>query len=1043
MTAPPRRRRRIVRWIAALLALCCAAIVLLWIQRKPIARNFVDSELRKRGVRGSYEIAEFGVGRQRIERLVLGDPARPDLTADWVELRIGVGFGAPHLSAVRAGGVRLRGRLVDGVLTLGELDKLMPAPSGKPFTLPDLRVELDDARMRLDTRYGAVGLKLDGGGHLQDGFRGKLAAIAPGLALGGCRLARVTAYVDLRIVDRSPAIAGPVRADGTDCGDLGARAGRANLAVDAALSEAFDAWTGNVRLELADAAYREARLSGLSGRVDFGGGIKGTKGAARLAARGFATPQAAGTGLELDGNYSVAGDAARFEGTAAAANARLADGSLASVRALAETGAGTPVGPLARALSDALVKAGMATAADAAFRVEQRGGAGTLSLTRFAARSTSGAVVELGKGAGLAFTWPDGAARIDATLALSGGGLPEGTMRIAQTVAGGPVSGEARFAPYSAGGSTLAFTPIRFTARGDGAQFDTRVTLDGPLGDGRVAGLTLPVAGLFDTRGNLVVNRSCAPLEWRSLSISGLTLGASRLGLCPVEGGALLVRSQGRTLGGASIVAPRLAGRLGSSPVSLAASGARMKLGDGTLGLADVAVRLGAPDSQTRLDIGLLDGRIAGGGIAGRFSGLAGKIGAVPLLISQGEGDWRLLNGGLTLAGALQVADEAQPPRFQPLVSRDFTLALVNGRIDAKGSLLTPKTGVAVANVDIVHRLASGTGEAALTVPGIRFGEALQPEELTSLALGVVANVRGTVSGRGDIRWTPNGVTSDGLFRTDDTSLAAAFGPADGLSGEIRFTDLLALETAPGQLLRLREVNPGVPVSDGELRYQLLAGQRVRIEGGHWPFAGGELVLDPAVIDLGATERRLTFRVVGLEAASFINTFEFDNLNATGKFDGVLPMIFDQQGGRIEGGYLKVREEGGTLAYVGEVTNAELNFFARIAFDALKSIKYKRLTIGLNGAIDGELVSDIRFDGVNQQGIEKGRGGLFEQILGRQFIFNIKITAPFRGLMTTAKSFYDPSILVRDALPKGAQPVDNAAPETPPPVQPKESEPVR
>ena len=428
--------------------------------------------------------------------------------------------------------------------------------------------------------------------------------------------------------------------------------------------------------------------------------------------------------------------------------------------------------------------------------------------------------------------------------------------------------------------------------------------------------------------------------------------------------------------------------------------------------------------------------------MTGRYAALAGKIGAVPLLISEGAGDWRLQGGVLAMDGTLGVADEAVPPRFQPLRARDVTLKLVDGRIDVKGRLVEPERSTLVANVDIVHRLGPGTGEARLEVPGIRFDKGLQPEQLTTLTLGVVANVVGTVEGRGTIRWGPDGVTSDGVFRTQDADLAAAFGPVAGLTGEVRFTDLLALESAPGQRLTLREVNPGIAVNDGEIRYQLLAGQRVAIEGGRWPFAGGELVLDPTVVDLGAPERRLTFRVVGLEAASFINKFEFDNLNASGKFDGTLPMIFDQNGGRIEGGFLKVREEGGTLSYVGEVTNADLNFFARIAFNALKSIKYKRLTIGLNGAVDGELVSDIRFDGVNQQGIEKGKGGLLEQLLGRQFIFNIKITAPFRGLLTTAKSFYDPSILVRDALPPGVAPADEALPKDDGSVHPPESEPM-
>ncbi|MGF7150946.1 hypothetical protein FHS96_004607 [Sphingomonas zeicaulis] len=1024
------------RTLLLVFALLLVALAVLWFQRKPIARNYIDAELARRGVRGSYDLVELAPGRQRIEHLVLGDPAQPDLTADWAELRITYRLGTPRIAEIRASGVRLRGRIVNGTLSLGDLDKLMPAPSGAPFSLPDLRVMLQDARMRLDAPTGPIGLKLDGSGNLRNGFRGRLAAVAPRLAIAGCTLARTTAYVDLKIVDRSPALSGPVRTDTLDCPALALRTGHADLRITAALSEALDAWSGDARLAMVAARYADIRAARIGGKLDFGGKAARTHGMLRLTAAQITAPQGAVRDFGIDGDYEFAGDRLRFNGGAGAASARLADATIAQLRGIGAGAAGTPAGPLASALGTALANAAREAAVDARLSLAFGPDGGAVTLSRLALDSASGARLELNDGAGVQLRWPQGDARIDGVLGIGGGGLPNGEIRLAQASPGGPLTGEARFAPYAAGGAKLTLAPITFSALPDGARFETRITLDGPLADGRVEGLSLPVSGLIDTRGNLVVNRACAPLDWRSVSAAGLVLRPARLGLCPVEGGALLVLTGGRLRGGASINAPRLAGRLGSSPVTLAASGARVKLGDGTLGLSDIAVRLGDADSQTRLDIGRLDGRIDGGGLAGTFAALSGKIGAIPLLVSEGEGKWRLRNGILGLGAALRVDDEATPPRFQPLRSPDFVLVLANGEIAAGGTLVEPKNGSTVTKVTIDHRLSTGTGRAALDVPGITFGEKLQPEELTTLTLGVIANVRGTVSGQGRIDWSPKGVTSGGTFRTTDTALAAAFGPVSGLTGEVRFTDLLALETAPGQLVRIGEANPGVAVNDGEIRYQLLAGQRVKIESGRWPFAGGELILDPDTIDLSAPERRLTFRVVGLDAGPFINKFEFDNLNASGKFDGVLPMIFDQQGGRIEGGYLKVREEGGTLSYIGEVSNADLNFFAKIAFDALKSIRYKRLTIGLNGAIDGELVSDIRFDGVNQQGIEKGKGGLFEQILGRQFIFNIKIKAPFRGLMTTAKSFYDPSILVRDALPPGAVPADNADPADTPVTAP-------
>ncbi|MDB5662122.1 MAG: hypothetical protein JWN59_460, partial [Sphingomonas bacterium] len=691
---------------------------------------------------------------------------------------------------------------------------------------------------------------------------------------------------------------------------------------------------------------------------------------------------------------------------------------------------GTPAGPLLRALAPAVAAATRRSDLRADILVEQQAGAGRLRVASAEAVSASGASLRFGGGTAT-YQWPAGGLRIEGDLALAGGGLPAARVSVRQSGPGLPMQGQAVIAPFAAGSARLALAPVRFDLARDGsARFDTVMTLDGPLADGRIDGLRVPLAGRFSPAG-LVIGERCAAMDFGRLSIAGLVIGAARLPLCPAGGALFAVDAAGAVRGGATIAGPRLSGRIGRSPATIAA--ARLGVTLGTPGfVADAAaIQIGGADSITRLDVAQLRGEAGAGGIAGRFAGAGGNIGNVPLALSEGAGGWRLASGVLTLAGQLRVADRAAAPRFRPLESSDVRLRMAGGRIEASGRLVEPATRSAVTDVTLSHDLSSGTGRALLDVPGILFTEAFQPEMLTPLTLGVVANVRGTIAGRGEIKWTPAGATSEGDFRTDGLALAAAFGPVTGLKGGIHFSDLLALATPPGQVVTVAEINSGVAVTDGVVRYQLLPGQRMQVESGRWPFAGGELLLEPTSLDFGRpSERRLTFRIVGMDAAVFVQRFELKNLALTGIFDGVLPMVFDAKGGRIVGGRLAVRRGGGTLAYVGEVSNADLGMFAKLAFDALKSMRYDALAVELDGSLDGELISKVLFNGTNETPKE-ARRGLLAQLTGLPFRFNITIRAPFRGLLNSAQAINDPRALIGQALPSAV---------TATPVQPQESE---
>ena len=131
------RSRRARAALLVLLGVIGLMLVALWLARKPIATNFIDRELERKGVPARYEVKRIGFRTQRLEGVSIGDPSNPDLIADWVEIDLRPTLGTPEVREVRAGGVRLRGRLVNGALRLGAIDRLLPGPTAKAFRLHD------------------------------------------------------------------------------------------------------------------------------------------------------------------------------------------------------------------------------------------------------------------------------------------------------------------------------------------------------------------------------------------------------------------------------------------------------------------------------------------------------------------------------------------------------------------------------------------------------------------------------------------------------------------------------------------------------------------------------------------------------------------------------------------------------------------------------------------------------------------------------------------------------------------------------------------
>lgn len=1035
---PFRGRRWKRRIFAGVTLLFVVLLLIAWWQRNSIADRFVQSELEARGVRATYKIDQVGFRTQRIRNLVIGDPAHPDLVAKLVEVDVALNFTGAVLRDVRADGVKMRGRFVDGKLSFGELDKFSDPDSKEPFKWPDIGLIVKNVQVRIDTPWGVIGAGLNGKGLLRNQFAANLSLRSPGLAAAGCVVPAVKFDGKLLLEWRRPHLIGPLTAKRVDCNDLRLAVASPQLDADIRLSERFNKWVGDLGFSAQKVDYPGLALGQPAGKLSVDGGLNRTNFTLALDQAGLRSAPLTVGRIVLDAKgYAGLNDdkfAASARGDISITAGALDRGTLGGFNDIAAQTKGTPVGPLLARMAPVLERAGDRFAGNISFDAfrdfQGRMGANIGSL---ALNSSSGARVTQ-QGALSVQSSADGwRLSSPAALVLDGRDLPRATIALNQSF-GNQWSGNLKVAPYSASGASLAVPAIAFKGRPGGTwAFNGQAKLSGPLPGGMVSGLNLPVSGRY-TGGTFTLYDACQNIRFDALRVSSLNLRGQALRLCPDAGQSMLTVRNGTTRFATNVAHFAAQGRLGSSPISARSANVRFTLSEGFTA-RDVKVELGRSDARTDFAVAVLTGRFGADAISGTLEGGSGKIGNVPILIDEAAGNWRYLKNILTFDSSLKVLDAEQVDRFQPMRVPDLMLTLENNVITAIGNLVEPKTGTQVAGVDIRHDLTNTTGRALLAVDGLRFTERFQPELLTPLTLGVVANVDGAIFGDGRIEWDGNGVRSSGRFATRGMNLAAAFGPVEGLTTEMVFTDLLGLETGPSQLATIASVNPGIPALNGQISYRLLPDQQVAIEAGRWPFAGGELILEPTVLDFGVEkERRLTFRVIGLDAEKFLAGYDFQNLRVSGVFDGTLPMVFNQDGGRIVGGALVSRPGGGEVSYLGELAYEDMGVFANYAFEALRSIRYTSLTIGVGGDLDGEIVTDISFTGL-QQGSGAKRNFITKQLARIPIKFNVSITAEFLKLIGSIRGLYDADYAAQRDLKylieqeRSSPPVDEAKPD--------------
>lgn len=1000
------------RWRVSLVLFAFLLLIFLyaWSSREEIADNIIADQLRQNDIPATYRIERIGVDRQVLADIVIGDPKQPDLTVERAVLEIRYRLGTPQIGTVTLVRPRLFGSYRGGELSFGSLDPLIFTDTGEPPSLPDLDLQLDDARALIETDYGPVGAKLQGRGRLSGGFRGIVAAVAPELALEGCAAEGASLYGRIGVDARTPRFEGPVRLLSLNCAGMELRLADATLQTTLTSNDAFDSLEAEIGIDIGATRAAKVTMARLEGTAKAGLGADGLNSTFSFTGRGLSAPQARLPQLAFDGSLRARDSFNRLELQADLEGEGLQPGAeLDAALARQERAAADGLfGQLVGRIRSVLMREGPGSRLAADLTVRKTGDVVTGVVPQANWRGASGAsLVALSR-----FQFSNagaGSPRFEGNIS-TGGGLPQITGRMEQQ-ASGNTAFRLRMAEYAAGDARIAIPELYVAQANNGALgFAGRVAASGAFPGGRATNLVLPVSGNWSGVRGLTLWDRCTDIRFDKLEISSLALRGRTLQLCPPRGGAILRYNDDGLQIAAGAPSLALDGELAGTPMTLR-SGPVGFAWPGTMAVRSANVVLGPQGSATTIELGDLRAQL-GSDIAGTFAGTNARLDAVPLDVSDAAGSWTYAGGILALSdGIFTLTDRQEQARFEPMTAREGELVLEDNVIRAKAELLAPKSGRLVTTAAIVHDLATGTGHADLDVPGLRFDKGLQPDELTYLAEGVIALAEGTVTGKGRIDWNEREVTSSGEFSTDGLDFAAAFGPVQGARGTIHFIDLLGMTTPAGQVLYVDSVNPGIEATDGVVVYKLTGGTLLEVANARLPFLGGTLDMHPVALDFSKSQvRRYVFEMTGVSAAEFVQRMELENLAATGIFDGTLPLVFDEAGnGSIEQGVLISRPPGGNVSYVGELTYEDMGAMANFAFAALRSLDYRQMLVEMNGPLTGEIITNVRFDGVTQ-GAGTTRNFFTRQIAKLPVRFNVNIRSSFYKLFRDLRSIYDPAM---------------------------------
>lgn len=212
--------------------------------------------------------------------------------------------------------------------------------------------------------------------------------------------------------------------------------------------------------------------------------------------------------------------------------------------------------------------------------------------------------------------------------------------------------------------------------------------------------------------------------------------------------------------------------------------------------------------------------------------------------------------------------------------------------------------------LDGSHDLSSGRGAAKLALESVTFAPTGAQPAAVFPTLDDLKGASGRVEGRANLSWGAEGVDGSARLLVDSLSFLLPGAAVRGLDLDLSLSSLVPPASRPGQTLTIGEIDPGLPITDVSVLFEVLRGDRPRasISTARFDIAGGRVSTRDVLIDPTATHRSLTLDVDQVDLAYVFDLLDIQGVSGTGELSGAVPIT-------LEGG--EVRIQNGRLAAIG------------------------------------------------------------------------------------------------------------------------------